>query len=332
MSAQSASRVPLPQLGVLVPAITPLLPDGTPDLESLDRVIDYGINSGLDGFLLLGSTGESVPLSAVERLQVATRAVEYARGRTHLMIGVPALGTKDQVAEAVQLDALQPDSLLVASPGGFGLSQSELGGHFRTIAAAVSTPVVVYEVPSRVGVSLDAALIAALAADGTVAGVKDSSGDLVRGRGVSEATRQFPGFIRYTGCEQCIDGAMLGGYNGAVAGLANVFPEFHVELIRRAGAGDWAGASEIQGLIMSLLDLYFHPLANASFNGQFFAIVKEALVQKGVIAHNTASAPMTAGDEGVRTHVRELLARGADLAQSFAAQSESTRTAVPANV
>jgi 4-hydroxy-tetrahydrodipicolinate synthase len=194
------------------------------------------------------------------------------------------------------------------------LSQTELAGHFATFGRAVTTPLVAYEVPTRVGVSLSAGLVQSLGADGVIVGIKDSSGDLVKGRMMSEATRHLPGFVRYTGCEQCIDAAMLGGYNGAVAGLANVFPEFHAELIRRVAAGDWSGASEVQGHIMSLLDLYFHPLAEASFSAQFFAIVKEALVQRGVIAHNTSHAPMLQADDGVRRHVTEMLSRGTERA------------------
>jgi 4-hydroxy-tetrahydrodipicolinate synthase len=309
-----AGRTPLPNPGVLVPIVTPLLPSGVPDLESFDRLIDFGLAAGIDGFLVLGSSGEAVALSAEERYQVATRAKAHCSGRAHLMFGVVAHGTKDAGADAERLDGIGPDSLLLTAPGGFAMSQKEIAGHFRVIAARVDTPVVAYEVPSRVGVSLSAELMAELGTDGTVVGVKDSSGDLVRGRAISEATRHLPGFVRYTGCEQCIDGAMIGGYNGAIAGLANVFPEFHVELMRRLTSGDWVGASAVQGMIMRLLDLYFHPLEYASFSAQFFAVVKEALVQRGVIAHGTTSPPLIQSDESVRQHVRKILDLGTELA------------------
>lgn len=310
-------RSTLPVLGVLIPVVTPLLPSGSPDLESFDRLLEFGLAAGVGGFLVLGSSGEAVALSADERYQVATRAQAYCRGRAHLMLGVVAHGTKDAADDASRLDGIGADSLLVTAPAGFAMSQTEIAGHFRAIAGRVDTPVVAYEVPTRVGVSLSAELIAELGADGTVIGVKDSSGDLVRGRAVSEATRGLPGFVRYTGCEQCIDGAILGGYDGAIAGLANVFPEFHVELMRRLRAGDWTGASAVQGLIMQLLALYFHPLEYASFSAQFFAVVKEALVQRGVIAHGTSSPPLVQADESVRVHVAKILELGEQLAAAL---------------
>ena len=316
-AAPGPRRTPFPRPGVIVPAITPLLPDGSPDLPSLERLLDFGIAAGLDGFLLLGSSGENIGLSADDRFAVAGHAIEHARGRTHLMIGLPIWGTKDQRLEAVRMDSLRPDSLLVPAPAGFGLSQPELGRHFGLIAEAVSAPLLAYEVPGRVGVSLSADLLADLGGAGVLAGVKDSSGDINKARHISESTRDIPGFVRYTGSEECIDACLLGGFDGAVPGLANVFPRFHVALNHCAREGDWAGASRVQGLILRLFDLYFHPIPGGSFGAQFFAIVKQALVELGVIEHATASVPLTPGDQAVRDHVRRMLALGDDLADQL---------------
>lgn len=317
--------VPLPASGVMVPLVTPLLPDGRVDLDSLSSLLEFAIDAGVDGALVLGSSGEWLWLSADERARVAAHAVEHYARRTHVMLGVPSHGTADAVNAARDLSALGPGSLLVSAPAGERPSPEELVRHFDAIASVVTAPVVAYEVPTRVGTVLGAGLVRRLGEDGIVAGVKDSSGDLVGGRMISEATRHLPGFVRYSGCEQCIDAAMLGGYDGTIAGLANVFPEFHVELVRRASAGDWAGASELQSAVVSLLDLYFHALPDASFSAQFFAVVKEALVQRGVIAHATTSHPLTPADDGIRRHAARLLEQGAELRERLLAP-----TALPA--
>lgn len=314
----SADPRPLPQYGVLVPLITPLLPDGTVDTDSLSSLLDFQLAAGVDGFLTVGSSGESVALRATERLRAAAHAVEHVAGRAHVMVGVPTHGTADAATEAAALAALGPDSLLVTAPAGLGLSDKELIGHFRTIARQSGVPVVAYEVPSRVGVSLSPALMAALAADGLIAGVKDSSGDLAAGRSIVAATRALDGFVRYTGSEQLIDVSMLSGYNGAIPGLANVFPHFHVELRRRASRHDWDGAREIQDLIISLLDLYNLPAGDASFSALFYGVVKEALRQLGVVARSTASAPLTPADDQVSAHAARLLRLGDELAVRFA--------------
>lgn len=305
---------PLPQSGVLVPLVTPLLPDGTVDTDSLSSLLDFQLAAGVDGVLVVGSSGESVALGAAERLRAAAHAVARAGDRLHVMLAVATQGTSDAAAEAAALAALGPGSLLVAAPAGLGLSDRELAGHFGAIARRSAAPVVAYEVPSRVGISLRPALVAALGADGVIAGVKDSSGDFSAGRLMVAATRALDGFVRYTGSEYFIETAMLAGYNGAIPGLANVFPRFHVELARRAARQDWAGAVAVQELIIRLLALYELPPSEASFSAQFYAVVKEALRQLGVIAHNTASAPLTPADEQISAHAARLLRLGDELA------------------
>ena len=304
---------PLPARGVLVPLVTPLNPDGSVDLDSLTSLIDFTTGSGVDGVLVLGSSGEWLWLAAAERMKVAARATAYASSLTHVMLGVPHQGTADSADAAAKLGALDPGSLLVSAPAGDRPSPAELVRHYEQIAVRVDVPLIAYEVPSRVGTLLGPDLIRRLAEAGTIAGVKDSSGDIVGGRMISQATRHLPGFVSYTGCEQCIDASMLGGFSGAIPGLANVFPEFHVALMGRAAVGDWSGAAEIQNGIIGLMDLYFHPLPGASFSAQFFAVVKEALVQRGIIAHATTSRPLTQSDDGIRSHAAALLERGAEL-------------------
>ena len=313
-----AARVdvrPLPAHGVLVPLVTPLHPDGTADLESLTSLIDFTTGSGVDGVLVLGSSGEWLWLAAAERARVAERATSYASTRTHVMLGVPHHGTADTADAAARLGALGPGSLLVSAPAGDRSSPAELMRHYEQIASRVDVPLIAYEVPSRVGSLLGPDLICRLGEAGTIAGVKDSSGDIVGGRMISQATRHLPEFVSYTGCEQCIDAAMLGGFSGAIPGLANVFPQFHVALMARAAVGDWQGAAEIQNAIIELIDIYFHPLPGASFSAQFFAVVKEALVQRGIIAHATTSRPLTQSDDGIRAHAAALLERGAELSE-----------------
>lgn len=291
---------------VIVPLVTPLNPDRSLDLDSLGSLIDYVVDRGVDGVLVLGSSGECVALSAAQRLEVARFATAHGRGRTRVMVGVPAWGAADAIGEARALAALEPDWLLACAPAGMRLSPDELAGHFERIAGA-GAPVIAYDVPARVIVGLEPSMIASLAERGVIAGLKDSTGDIVKARKFADATRHIPGFVRYTGCEEVIDGTLLVGYDGAVPGMAMIVPEWHVALAEAAAAGRWDEAARVQGEIMQLLDLYFHALPGGSFLAQFFASVKEALRQKGVIAHATTSAEFVPGNEDLARHVTRIL-------------------------
>jgi 4-hydroxy-tetrahydrodipicolinate synthase len=301
--------VPPPIAGVIPPMVTPMLPSGAPDLESASSLIDHLIGQGATGLLILGSCGENGALSRDERLEVAQRAITHAAGRIHIMIGVPALGTREAVADARVYTEMGADSLLLPPAFVFPHSATELGGHFRAVAEAASgVPILAYNIPSRVNVVLEPDLLKELALEGAVAGVKDSSGNIEAQRILAEATADIEGFRRYTGSEFAIDGLLLGGFNGAVPGLANVFAPWHVELATRAAAGDWKGAAEMQGRIVKLFKLYQHPMPGGSFSASVIASLKEGLVQQGVIAHSATAYPFVQTDEGMRAHVREVLA------------------------
>lgn len=298
----------VPPLRVTVPMITPLGADGALDRESTASLVDYFVGAGVDGILVLGSSGENAALSAASRAEAVSTVVAAAAGRAHVMVGVASLGTPDAADDAREYAERGADSILLPAPFGFELSQSELAGHFRAVSEAARRPIVAYEVPGRVKVSLGTDLLRGLHEEGVIAGVKDSSGNAAAARMRSEAFRGT-GLLQLTGSEESIDGFLLGGGTGCVPGLANVFPQLHVDLVGRAAAGDWAGAADVQSRICELLDLYFHPLPAGSFSAQFFALVKEALVQLGVIANNTTSSPFTPADQGTSDHVARMLSR-----------------------
>lgn len=302
----ASMTTPLPRHGVIVPLVTPLLPDYRPDLPSMARLIDFVLDAGAVGVLVLGSSGECIAINADDRRQVAEFANDHVAGRAHLMVGVPTLGTADAFAEARDLVSLGADSLLVAAPTGMRLSDSELRKHFEHLAGA-DAPLVAYDVPSRVGIALDSELIAQLAQAQIIVALKDSTSDLVKARRNAAATHQLDGFLRYTGCEECIDAALLSGYQGAVPGLANVFPQFHVTLTHHVAQRDWPAASGVQAQILALLQLYSHPMPGASGLAQFFGSVKEALRQLGIIEHATVSSVFTPADDTLPGHVAEIL-------------------------
>lgn len=299
----------LPDAGVIPPLVTPMLPDHTPDLDSLDNLIDYVLAAGATGLLVLGSTGENGLLSSEERLTVAGHVVARCAGRTHVMVGVPALGLKDARIDAVAYAALGAGTLLVPAPYGFIHTHDEFVEYFGELDAATgATPIVAYNVPSRVGVNLEPALIIELAESGVIAGLKDSSGNIEAQRVIADGTASIVGFRRYTGGELSIDAALLGGFHGAVPGLSNAFIHHHVALCEHAANSDWRAAAAVQSDIVSLARLYDAPRGRGSFSGVAIGALKEALVQLGVIAHSTTSAPFNQLDEGIRQHVADVLA------------------------
>jgi 4-hydroxy-tetrahydrodipicolinate synthase len=258
--------------------------------------------------IVMGSSGESGALSEQGRIDAVEAVVSAAASRVHVMAGVPALGTNDAVQWSRRYEEFGAHSVLVSLPYVFTPSETEMLTHFSAVREQVGVPVVAYDVPSRVGADLPTSVLARLASDGVLAGVKDSSNNLGRPAAVVRATAGLHGFVRYTGSEEAIAGLLLGGFDAAVPGLSMLFPHLHVQLAKQARAGDWEGAGATQRAIVPLLDLYGAPLAGASPTTRFFAAVKEALRQRGIIAHNRISDPFLQPDEGVEEFVRAFLA------------------------
>lgn len=299
--------------GILVPLVTPLEPGGAIDVQSLESVIRYVFDAGVSGILVVGSCGESGALGISSRRKVAEVAIDAARGRGSVVVGVSGLGTVEAVEEARDLASLGPDGLLVYGPVVFPVSTEEMRTHFVSIAEVSSVPLIAYNIPSRVHVSLDPKFLADLATAGVIVGVKDSSNDLAGQRRLVEGTLSVPGFLRCTGGEEAIDCLLMTGFDVAVPGLANIFPTLHVGLSKAAEAGDWSTASARQAEIVELLSLYEAPLPGGSFDAAVLGALKEGLRQLGVIEHNTTCLPFVQADENLANYVRQVLTRAKEL-------------------
>lgn len=314
-AAAPTVRHRMPQHVVMPPMVTPFEPDGTVDRASAASLVRHFRTSGLNGVLLLGSSGENALIPLDEKLKVVEEGVGV-RGSAddfHVMVGITAMGPADAVGQARALAELRPNSLLLPAPVGFPFSLAELHDYYARVCDATDIPVFAYEVPSRTHTTLGSALLGRLADEGRIVGIKDSSGQIGLTQQYTALTKSRPGLVLYTGMEDAIDAVLLAGADGAIPGLANLFPEFHLALVRLAREGRWDAARTVQERINTLMGIYFADVPDASFSAAFFAIVKEALVQRGIIEHAIVSAPFTPCADQVRDHVARFLATGEGL-------------------
>lgn len=226
--------------GIVTPLVTFLTADGDPDAAAMKTLADAQISSGIHGLLAVGSTGELGSLTPARRAKTIEIVAEAAAGRIPVWGGVAGLGTDETVVAAREAVAAGADAVLVLPPLFFDSSDGELTRHFSLVAEAVDVPVVAYDVPPRTPRKLPVGVIARLAADGALAGVKDSSGDLTAGRLMVEAVAGHEGFRTYIGSEITIDAAFILGFDGIVPGFANVLPGPAVAMYdaHRAGRSD----------------------------------------------------------------------------------------------
>ncbi|MGW9115010.1 dihydrodipicolinate synthase family protein [Microbacterium sp. NPDC055683] len=235
--------------GVVPPVVTPLTAEGALDEESLARVVDEQVAAGASGVFVGGSTGEVALLSDEVRVRALRVAVAAADGRVPVLAGVIDTGTARVVRQAERAEAAGADAVVATPPFYVAPHAAEIAQHFRTVAAAVSIPVVAYDIPSATHVPLPASVLRELASDGAIAGFKDSSGDIAGFRRALAALGDVPAL---TGSELFADLALELGAAGIVPGLGNVDPHGYVRLSDAVARGDLPAARAEQERLIRL--------------------------------------------------------------------------------
>ncbi|MFB8208873.1 dihydrodipicolinate synthase family protein [Streptomyces sp. NPDC056010] len=296
--------------GVIPPVVTPLTADGELDLPSLERVVGHLIDGGVTGLFALGSSGETAYLTPGQQDRVIEAVTAAAGGQVPVLVGAIETTTNRAVERARRAAELGADAVVVTAPFYTRTHATEIDRHFRDVAAALDLPVLAYDVPVCVHSKLDPELLLPLAADGVLAGVKDSSGDDGSFRRLVIGARELPGFSVLTGHELVVDAMMLGGADGSVPGLGNVDPHGYVRLHEAAVRGDWAAARAEQDRLVALFDIVraARP-GTASATAAGLGAFKTALMLRGVIATNVMSPPMRPLDAAETTAVAACLDR-----------------------
>ncbi|MFI9805631.1 dihydrodipicolinate synthase family protein [Streptomyces sp. NPDC052301] len=283
---------PAPLTGVVPPVCTPLTPEREVDVPSLLRLVDHLVAGGVHALFLLGSTSEAAFLTDRQRRQVVEAVVAHAGGQLPVLAGAIDMTTPRVLDHVAAVTAAGAQAVVVTAPFYARTHRSEIVHHYRRIAAASPVPVIAYDIPVAVHSKLPADLLLGLAADGVLAGLKDSSGDLGAFREVVVGARAHAGFSVLTGSELIVDSALALGADGAVPGLANVDPHGYVRLYRLCRAGDWEGARAEQERLYALFGMVgAGDPARMGGSSSALGAFKAALHLRGVIACAATAEP-----------------------------------------
>lgn len=235
--------------GTGVALVTPFTAEGDIDEAALTGLVGELERRGVDFVVPVGSTGESVLLTAEEQARVIRLVTEAASGPVLAGTGQPGLrATAEATGRAAAAGA---DAAMVVTPYYYAHDQATLAAYYRELADESDLPVYAYSIPSRTGVALEAETVAELAAHPNIAGLKDSSGDLERlHREVTPtADDAFDVLVGHGGLyAQSLE---LGAVGGILA-LANVAPELASEVYDRHDHGDHEGARALNRELIEL--------------------------------------------------------------------------------
>lgn len=227
---------------------TPMKVDGSINYEEFGKLIDWQIENGIDGLVICGTTGESATMTDEEHREVIRYGIERVNHRVPVIAGTGSNDTAYAIELSKDAEKLGADALLQATPYYNKTSQRGLIKHFSAIADAVNIPIVLYNVPSRTGVSIGIDAYKELAKHPNITAVKESSGNM----GTVAQISAYTDLDIYSGNDDEALCCMALGGKGLISVTANVAPrEKHNEIMKFL-EGKFDEALEIQKKLLTL--------------------------------------------------------------------------------
>ena len=236
--------------GSLVALVTPMHEDGSLDLSGLRKLIDWHIQQGTDGIVIVGTTGESPTIGFEEHCELIRITVEQAAGRVPVIAGTGANSTAEAITLTQCAKAAGAIAGLSVVPYYNKPTQEGLYQHYRTIAEAVDLPLILYNVPGRTVADLSNETTLRLAAVPGIIGTKDATGNMERATDLIR--RAPPGFALYSGDDASALPFLLLGGHGVISVTANVAPRLMHDMCIAALAGNLQVARDINNKLIRL--------------------------------------------------------------------------------
>jgi 4-hydroxy-tetrahydrodipicolinate synthase len=236
--------------GSLVALVTPMLADGALDMPRFRALIDWHIDQGTDGLVIVGTTGESPTVNTEEHCLLIRVAVEQAAGRVPVIAGTGANSTSEAIELTRCAKAAGAAAGLSVAPYYNKPTQEGLYQHFKAIVEAVDLPLILYNVPGRTVVDISNETALRLAKLPGVVGIKDATGNIERGSALLKAAPAS--FKVYSGDDASGMVLMLLGAAGVISVTSNVAPRLMHEMCVAALSGDLPRARAINYQLLGL--------------------------------------------------------------------------------
>lgn len=234
--------------------VTPFKADGSIDYDSFKKLVDMQLAGGVEMLVPLGSTGENPTITREERTAIFRWIVEYVNGRAVIVAGTGTNDTRSSIEYTKEAKALGVDAALIVTPYYNKPTPNGLYEHFKAVAD-VGLPVVMYNVPGRTGLNMNAETTLRCAEIPNVAAIKEASADLAQ---CQEIIAHAPkGFNLLSGEDYLTVPLISLGAKGVISVVSNEVPKDFSNMVRLALAGKFAEASALHYKLLELMKINF---------------------------------------------------------------------------
>jgi 4-hydroxy-tetrahydrodipicolinate synthase len=278
--------------------VSPMHSDGSLDLEGAARLAEYLVDSGHDGLVVNGTTGESPTTTDSEKVDLVRVVVEAVGDRVQIIAGAGSNNPAHTVESARAAAKAGAHGLLIVTPYYNKPPQEGVLAHFTTVADATDLPVIVYDIPGRTGTPIHTETLLRMAAHPRIVAVKDAKGDLFAASEVMSATD----LLWYSGDDALNLAHLTQGAVGIVSVVGHLAGRQYAEMIAAVGKGNLTRAIEIHRQLIPVVNAVMHITQGA-------IAVKAALHDRGVIASDALRLPLVAATNDQLVRVREGIER-----------------------
>lgn len=240
--------------GMATAIVTPMTPTGI-DYEALGRFLEFQIASGINGIVVMGTTGENATIEPEDQKRVIAYTVEKVNHRVPVIAGTGTNNTEHVLANTRNACQVGADAVLVVTPYYNKATQNGLIQHFTTVADASTVPMIVYNVPGRTGCNLLPKTLAKLAEHPNIVGVKEATGNMAQMVEIMHLCGDK--LDVYSGEDALTVPMMAMGAAGTISVLSNVVPKQAVAMSDACLAGDYQTAAKLQCDLLPLIDALF---------------------------------------------------------------------------
>jgi len=249
-----------PLQGSFVALVTPMSPNGSLDFDALRGLVEWHVESGTDGIVSVGTTGESATVSVKEHLKTIEKTIEFVDGRLPVIAGTGGNSTQEAVELTQKASELGADCALIVTPYYNKPNQEGLFQHYIKIADTVEIPQILYNVPSRTACDLRPETLMRLANHQNIVGIKEALDDrkrlseLVR---ISQSIKDQKNFSVFSGDDPSFNSFMANGGDGVISVAANVVPKQISQICSLNLSNQLDDAKKLNSTLENLYELLF---------------------------------------------------------------------------
>ena len=249
-----------PLQGSLVALVTPMLENGSLDFHALEALLEWHLESGTNGIVSVGTTGESATVSVPEHLKIINKTINFVDGRVPVIAGTGGNSTQEAIELTQTAAELGADYALLVTPYYNKPNQDGLFHHFIKIADSAEIPQILYNVPSRTACDLMPETVMRLANHQNIVGIKealDSSERLSELIKISQSIADQKNFSVFSGDDPTFNSFMANGGDGVISVAANVVPSYISQICSLNLSGQFDEAKELNSILENLYELLF---------------------------------------------------------------------------